>query len=85
MRKAVELNEAGIKSPAWAKSKKKPPPPKIPDYFCAALKKNAKAKTLENFSCGNQGESTSIEWLAQDKPVLWNTLVRGNNFLLAKR
>jgi uncharacterized protein YdeI (YjbR/CyaY-like superfamily) len=66
VRKAAELNEAGVKSPARSKPKRKPQPPKIPDYFAAALAKNARArKVFENFSPSNQREY--VEWVAGAK------------------
>ena len=49
VKKAAALNEAGIKAPGRTQPKKKEPLA-VPDYFNAALKKNAKArKTFENF------------------------------------
>src|SRR5450631_3446217 len=49
VKKAAALNEAGIKVPGQTKPKKRKPL-EVPDYFNAALKKNAKArKTFENF------------------------------------
>jgi uncharacterized protein YdeI (YjbR/CyaY-like superfamily) len=66
VRKAAELNEAGVKSPARSKPKRKPQPPKIPDYFSASLAKNASArKVFENFSPSNQREY--VEWVAGAK------------------
>jgi uncharacterized protein YdeI (YjbR/CyaY-like superfamily) len=65
VRKAAQLNEAGVKSPMRSKSKKKEPV-KVPDYFSSALKKNAKArKTFESFSPSNQREYT--EWVTDAK------------------
>jgi uncharacterized protein YdeI (YjbR/CyaY-like superfamily) len=65
VRKAAALNEAGIKAPTRAKSRAKPPL-KVPDYFRAALKKNAKAnKAFENFSPSNQREY--VEWITEAK------------------
>ena len=66
VRKATTLNEAGVKSSACSKPKRKPQPPKIPDYFSAALAKNRKArKVFENFSPSNQREY--VEWVAGAK------------------
>jgi hypothetical protein len=49
VKKAAALNEAGIKALGRTQPKKRAPIP-FPDYFAAALKKNAKArKTFENF------------------------------------
>jgi uncharacterized protein YdeI (YjbR/CyaY-like superfamily) len=65
IRKAVELNEAGIKSPARAKSKAKKEVT-VPDYFLAALKKNKKARAaFANFSPGCQREY--VEWITEAK------------------
>jgi len=64
LQKAVELNEAGIKSPAPKKSK----PKKIivPDYFLAALKKNKKAlATFGNFSPSCRREY--VGWIVEAK------------------
>ena len=66
VQKAADLNEAGVKSSARSKPKRKPQPPKIPDYFSAALAKNRKArKVFENFSPSNQREY--VEWVAGAK------------------
>ena len=65
VRKAAKLNESGVKAPARSKPKKKLPL-KIPDYFGAALKKNAKARTtFENLSPSHQREY--VEWLTDAK------------------
>ena len=65
VRKAAALNEAGIKRPVRPGPKKKSPP-KVPDYFKAALARNAKArKTFENFSPSQQEEY--VEWLGEAK------------------
>jgi uncharacterized protein YdeI (YjbR/CyaY-like superfamily) len=65
VRKAAELNEAGVKSPTRLKPKTKEPV-KVPDYFSSALKKNAKArKTFENFSPSNQRDY--VEWVTDAK------------------
>ncbi len=54
VKKAAALNEAGIKAPGRTQPKKKEPLA-VPDYFSAALKKNAKArKTFENFPPSKQ-------------------------------
>ena len=64
IRKAVALNEAGIKAPR--------PKPKarkavvVPDYFLAALKKSKKALAVfENFSPSHKREY--VEWIAEAK------------------
>jgi uncharacterized protein YdeI (YjbR/CyaY-like superfamily) len=65
VRKAAALRETGIKPPARSKPRKKSPP-KLPNYFKAALAKNAKArKTFDNFSPTQQKEY--IEWLTEAK------------------
>ena len=65
VRKAAELNEKGVQAP-WRARQKKKPPLTIPDYFSAALKKNAKArKTFENFSTSQQREY--VEWVTEAK------------------
>lgn len=65
VRKAAALNEAGIKAPARTQPKKKEPL-KIPNYFAAALKKNAKAqKTFEDFSPSNKRDY--VEWVIEAK------------------
>jgi uncharacterized protein YdeI (YjbR/CyaY-like superfamily) len=63
VRKATALNEKGVKGPTRAKPKKSLT---IPDYFTAALKKNAKArKTFEAFSPSNKREY--VEWVSEAK------------------
>jgi uncharacterized protein YdeI (YjbR/CyaY-like superfamily) len=65
VRKAAALNEAGIKAPGRAQPKKRKPLP-MPDYFTAALKKNAKARqTFENFPPSHRREY--IEWITKAK------------------
>lgn len=65
VKKAAALNDAGIKAPRETTRKKKGPFT-VPDYFTAALKKNAKArKTFENFSPSHQREY--VEWVAEAK------------------
>ena len=65
IRKAVELNEAGIKTPPRAS----PKPNKeiaVPDYFLAALKKNKKALAgFENLSPSCRREY--VEWITEAK------------------
>jgi len=64
IRKAIELNEAGIKKPAPPRSKVKELI--VPDYFMAALKKNKKALTaFENFSYSHRKEY--VEWITEAK------------------
>jgi uncharacterized protein YdeI (YjbR/CyaY-like superfamily) len=67
IRKAVALNEAGIKAPARTRAK---PGEKrelaVPDYFVAALKKNKTAKAnFEKFSYSHKKEY--VEWLTGAK------------------
>lgn len=65
VRKAVELNEAGIKVQRKAKPKG-PRVLEIPNDLSAALRKNAKAnKTFANFSYSNRKEY--VEWIAEAK------------------
>jgi uncharacterized protein YdeI (YjbR/CyaY-like superfamily) len=65
VKKAAALNEAGIKAPGRTQPKKRETLP-MPDYFTAALKKNAKAReTFENFSPSHRREY--IEWITEAK------------------
>ena len=65
IRKAVELNEAGIKKPAPARPKKQKELV-IPDDLQAALKKNRKAlATFEGFSYSRRKEY--VEWITEAK------------------
>jgi uncharacterized protein YdeI (YjbR/CyaY-like superfamily) len=62
IRKAIELNETGVKAP---KPKKKPDVV-VPDYFLAALKKNKKAlATFEAFSPSHRREY--VQWITEAK------------------
>jgi uncharacterized protein YdeI (YjbR/CyaY-like superfamily) len=67
MRKAAELNAAGIKAP----SKLRPKPGRtrdlaLPGYFVAALKKNERArKNFDSFSYSHRKEY--VEWLTEAK------------------
>lgn len=62
IRKAMELNEAGVKNPAYARSKAGKQV-LVPDYFLAALRKNKKAlATFEAFSPSHKREY--VEWIA---------------------
>ena len=89
VRKAAQLNEAGVKTPAPKKRK----PLKVPSDFSAALSRNAKArKAFESFSPSAKRDyiewvseakrdetrrerlSTSIAWLAEGKPRNWKYL-----------
>ena len=65
VRKAMKLNEDGVKSPAARKAAPKPPP-EAPDDLLAALKKNKAAKaTFDAFppSC----KRDYIEWIVEAK------------------
>jgi uncharacterized protein YdeI (YjbR/CyaY-like superfamily) len=65
VKKAAALNEAGIKVPGRTQPKKKEPL-SVPDYFSAALKKNAKArKTFEDFPPGKRREY--VDWVTGAK------------------
>jgi len=87
IKKAVELNEGGVKKPAPRGPKKKLI---VPDYFRAALARNKKAQeTFENFSYSHKKEyvtwiaeakreetrerriKTALQWLARGKPQNW--------------
>jgi uncharacterized protein YdeI (YjbR/CyaY-like superfamily) len=66
VKKAAALNDAGIKAPWQATRRKKREPFTVPDYFTAALKKNAKArKTFEDFSPSHRREY--VEWVTEAK------------------
>ena len=65
IRKAIEVNEAGVKNPAFARSKVKKKIT-IPAYFLAALRKNKKALTaFEDFSPSHKQEY--VEWITGAK------------------
>lgn len=65
VKKAAALNEAGIKAPGRTQPKKKEPIA-VPEYFSAALKKNAKArKTFEDFAPSKRREY--LEWVTGAK------------------
>jgi uncharacterized protein YdeI (YjbR/CyaY-like superfamily) len=65
VKKAAALNEAGIKAPGRTQPKKRAPIP-VPDYFTAALKKNAKArKAFESFPPSHRREY--LEWITEAK------------------
>ena len=65
IKKAVKLNEAGVKKPAPTKSSSKRELV-VPDYFMAALKKNKQALTaFENFSYSHRKEY--VEWIVEAK------------------
>lgn len=63
IRKAVELNEAGVKVPVRRGAKK---PVVLPDYFKSALRKNPRARAaFENFSPSHKREY--VEWITSAK------------------
>jgi uncharacterized protein YdeI (YjbR/CyaY-like superfamily) len=65
VKKAAGLNDAGIKAPGRTKPKKREPL-EVPDYFTAALRKNAKArKTFEDFAPSKRREY--LEWVNEAK------------------
>ena len=65
IKKAMELNEKGIKAPNRMKRAPKPEA-KVPKELAAALKKNRKARTtFENFSPSHRREY--IEWITEAK------------------
>lgn len=65
VKKAAALNEAGIKVPGRTQPKKRETM-EVPDYFSAALKKNAKArKTFESFPPSKRREY--LDWLTEAK------------------
>ena len=60
---AVVLNEAGVRP---ARAQKRKPPPKVPPYLAAALKRNAKARaTYAGLTPGQQREY--VDWLVEAK------------------
>jgi len=64
IKKAVELNEAGIKIPKRPKAKAKKLI--VPDHFLAALRNNKKAMTaFENFSPSHKREY--VKWITEAK------------------
>jgi len=65
VKKAVDLNEAGIKLPARSRSKEKKELV-VPDYFTTALKKSKKAlAAFENFSYSHRKEY--VQWITEAK------------------
>jgi uncharacterized protein YdeI (YjbR/CyaY-like superfamily) len=65
VKKAAALNAAGIKAPGRTQPKKQEPLD-VPDYFSAALKKNAKARrTFETFPPSKRLEY--LEWVTEAK------------------
>lgn len=65
IRKAMKLNEAGVKAPAQRKAAPKPPP-QAPDDLVAALKRNKAAQaTYDAFPPGCKREY--VEWIVEAK------------------
>jgi uncharacterized protein YdeI (YjbR/CyaY-like superfamily) len=65
IKKAVELNEAGVKNPVLSKPKMKSPVV-VPDYFLAALRKNKKTlAAFEAFPPSHKREY--IQWITEAK------------------
>jgi uncharacterized protein YdeI (YjbR/CyaY-like superfamily) len=66
IKKAMELNEAGVKSPTRSKPKAPKSAPVAPDDLAAALEKNPAARsTFEGFSPSHKREY--IEWITEAK------------------
>lgn len=66
IKKAMKLNEQGVKTSGARKSTTPKPPPKTPADLAAALNKNARARaTFEAFSPSNKREY--VEWLEEAK------------------
>lgn len=66
IKKAMKLNEAGVKSPSRSKDRPGKPEIPMPDYFRAALKKNKKAQAaFDSFSPSHRREY--LEWLTDAK------------------
>jgi uncharacterized protein YdeI (YjbR/CyaY-like superfamily) len=64
VKKAMELNEQGVKAPKRPSKPKKPLI--VPDYFTTALKKNKKAlAAFDNFPPSHQREY--VEWISDAK------------------
>lgn len=93
IRKAVQLNVKGVKVPARAK--RKATPARVPAYFTAALKGNAKAAaTFKALSTSHRNEY--VEWIAGAKQaatrekrlataLLWLTQGKNYNWRYEKR
>ena len=64
IRKAMKLNETGVKAPRAARAKR--PPPAIPDDLRRALRSDARARaTFEGFSPSHKREY--VEWITDAK------------------
>jgi uncharacterized protein YdeI (YjbR/CyaY-like superfamily) len=66
IRKAMQLNEEGVKTPGVRKSSTPKPAPVAPEDFVAALKKNRQARaTFEGFPPSQQREY--VDWITEAK------------------
>ena len=66
IKKAMALNEAGVKSPTRSRPKAPRPEAAVPDDLAAALGKNQAARaTFDNFSPSNRREY--VEWITEAK------------------
>lgn len=66
VKKAAELNEAGIKNPARLKQRAEKKELVVPDYFTAAVKKNKKAfATFDGFPYSKKKDY--VEWVTEAK------------------
>lgn len=66
IKRAMKLNEQGLKSPAASRKAAPKPPPVAPDDLIAALKKNRKAQaTFDAFSPSARREY--IDWIVEAK------------------
>jgi uncharacterized protein YdeI (YjbR/CyaY-like superfamily) len=66
VKQAVQLNDAGVKSPTRSKPKSEKKELVIPPYFTAALKKSKKAlATFDGFSYSHRKEY--VEWVTEAK------------------
>jgi uncharacterized protein YdeI (YjbR/CyaY-like superfamily) len=72
IKKAMELNEAGVKSPARSKEKAPKPEPVAPDDLAAALDRNPAARAaFDKFSPSHKREY--IEWITEAKTAATRT------------
>ena len=66
IKKAMELNESGVKSPTRSKPRTEKKELVIPDYFSAAINKNKKAlATFDSFPYSHKKEY--VEWVTEAK------------------
>lgn len=66
IRKAMKLNEEGVKTPTVRKTTTPKPPPEAPADLMAALKKNAKARaTFDAFPPSHKRDY--VEWITEAK------------------